>query len=176
MKSFLDLAKSRYSCRSYSEQEVPKETILKVLEAARIAPSATNAQPWRFVVLTKGPLRNEVTGCYGGEWLKSAPAIVVACGNHGESWRRADGKDHCDIDLAIGVDHITLAATENGLGTCWICKFDAMRCAEILKLPKGVAPVVLIPLGYPAEKNNYSERHLVRKPIEEIVSWEGYSF
>ncbi|MDX9768863.1 MAG: nitroreductase family protein [Tenuifilaceae bacterium] len=176
MKSFLDLAKSRYSCRSYSEQVVPKDTIMNVLEAARIAPSATNAQPWRFVILTQPEVRHEVASCYSGEWLKSAPVIIVACGNHSESWRRADGKDHCDIDLAIGIDHITLAAAEHGLGTCWICKFDAMRCAEMLKLPKGVAPIALIPLGVPAEKNNYSERHLVRKSMDEIVTWEGYNF
>lgn len=176
MSSFIDIAKARYSCRSYSDKEVSQSTILKVLDAARIAPSAVNAQPWRFVVLTKSPLRDAVVGCYSGEWLKTAPVIIVACGNFNESWRRADGKDHCDIDLGIAIDHITLAATENDLGTCWICKFDAMRCSEILKLPKGFAPIAMIPLGYPAEKNNYSERHLVRKSIDEIVSWEGFSF
>jgi len=86
------------------------------------------------------------------------------------------GKDHCDIDLAIAIDHITLAATDNGLATCWICKFDVMKCAEILKLPYNIYPVALIPLGYSSEKNNYSERHLIRKSIDEIVSWEGYTF
>jgi nitroreductase len=176
MSNFLEIAKGRYSCRSYSSREVSKDLILIVLEAARIAPSATNAQPWRFVVATKSPLREHVVGCYGGAWLNSAPVIIVACGNHAEAWRRADGKDHCDIDLAIAIDHITLAATDNDLATCWICKFDAIKCAEILKLPRGISPVALIPLGYPAEKNNYSERHLVRKPIDEIVSWEGFSF
>ncbi|MDX9847627.1 MAG: nitroreductase family protein [Tenuifilaceae bacterium] len=176
MSNFLKLAKDRYSCRSYSAQSLSKETIMNVLEAARIAPSATNAQPWRFVVITQSPLREEILKCYSGAWLSSAPAIIVVCGNHFESWRRADGKDHCDVDLAIAIDHITLAATDNDLATCWICKFDAMRCAEILRLPKGIAPFALIPLGFPQEKNNYSERHLVRKSIDEIVSWEGYNF
>ncbi len=175
MHSFIDLAKSRYSCRMYSNTPVAKDVILQILEAVRIAPSAVNAQPWRFVVLTQSELRNQINECYSAEWIRSAPVLVVACGNHTESWRRADGKDHCDIDLGIAIDHLTLAAAENGLGTCWVCKFDAMRCAEHLKLPKGISPIALIPLGYPAEKNNYSERHLVRKSIDEIVMWEEYS-
>lgn len=176
MSSFLELAKSRYSCRSYSDQQVPKELILQILEAARIAPSATNAQPCRFVVVSQSPLLEQIKKCYSGSWLNTAPVIIVACGNYAESWRRADGKDHLDVDLAIAIDHITLAATDNGLATCWVCKFDAMQCAELLKLPKGVAPIAMIPLGFPSEKNNYSERHLIRKTIDEIVAWEGYNF
>ncbi len=176
MDNFKDIAKSRYSCRSYSNKPVSKETIENVLECARIAPSATNAQPWRYVVVTQEPLRQQITDCYARSWLKSAPVIIVACGDYSASWRRADGKDHCDIDLAIGIDHITLAAANLGLGTCWICKFDAIKCAELLKLPRNIAPVALIPLGYPEDKNNYSEKHLVRKSLDEIVSWEGYSF
>jgi nitroreductase len=175
MKNFIDLAQSRYSCRSYSNQELSKELVEQVINGARIAPSATNAQPWKFVVITKSPLREQILSCYSGSWLSTAPVIIIACGNHSVSWRRADGKDHCDIDLAIAIDHLTLAATELGLATCWICKFNAIRCAEILKLPSNFSPIAIIPLGYPAEKNNYSERHLVRKPIEEIITWEGFS-
>jgi len=76
--------------------------------------------------------------------------------------------------LAIAIDHITLAASDNGLATCWICKFDAMKCSEILKLPSHISPVAIIPLGYPADEPNDSERHLKRKPLNEIVSWEGF--
>jgi nitroreductase len=172
--NFLDLAKSRYSCRSYSNEEVSKDLVEKVLECARIAPSATNAQPWQFFAVTKSPLFDQLVSCYAGSWLKSAPVIIVACGNHSLSWRRADGKDHCDIDLAIAIDHITLAATELGMATCWICKFDAMKCAEILKLPSNISSIALIPLGFPTQKNNYSERHLVRKHMDEIVTWIGF--
>jgi nitroreductase len=176
MDNFLNIAKSRYSCRSYSNAEVSSELLTNVMECARIAPSATNAQPWRFVIVTKEPLISQIASCYAATWLATAPAIIVACGNYAESWRRADGKDHCDIDLAIAIDHITLAAADSGLATCWICKFDAIKCASILKLPKHVAPIALIPIGYPAEKDNYTDRHVSRKPLSEIVSWDGYNF
>jgi|SRR5690554_6193999 len=176
MNAFFDIAKRRYSCRDYSSKVVPKDMIIRVLESARIAPSATNAQPIQFVVITKPELREQIASCYGAAWLQSAPVIIVACGNYRQSWQRADGKNHCDVDLGIAVDHLTLSATSNGLATCWICKFDVMKCAEILHLPKGVAPMALIPLGYAADKSNYSERHLARKPFDELVSWEGYNF
>ena len=176
MNTFIELAKKRYSCRAFNDKTISRQTLEKVLECARIAPSATNAQPWRFVVVSELPLRDQLIGCYARKWLETAPVIIVACGNHDESWRRADGKDHCDIDLAIAIDHITLAATDNGLATCWICKFDAIKCAELLKLPSNISPVALIPIGFPTENNNYSEKHLVRKSLDEIVSWEGYKF
>jgi nitroreductase len=176
MKSFQELAKERYSCRSYSSKEVSKDIISEVLNIARMAPSAKNLQPWRFVVVTNADLKEKLSDCYSASWLKTAPVIIVACGDHSASWKRSDGKDHCDIDLAIAIDHITLSATDIGLATCWICKFDVMKCAEVLNLPSNVYPVALIPLGYSAEKGNYSERHLIRKDLGDIVSWEGYNF
>ena len=174
MVNFLELAKQRYSCRSYSTQVPSRELIEQVLEAARIAPSAVNAQPWHFVVLTQSPLREGINGCYSRPWLASAPVVVVACGDHSASWRRGDGKDHCDIDLAIAIDHITLAAASVGLATCWVCKFDAMKCAELLKLPPHISPIALIPLGYPADSLKDSDRHLKRKSLAEIVHWEVF--
>lgn len=174
MNNFLELAKQRYSCRSYDARVVSKEQIEQVLEAARIAPSAVNAQPWHFVVATQSPLRDNLVGCYSRPWLASASVIIVACGDHSVSWRRADGKDHCDIDIAIAVDHITLKAAEMGLATCWICKFDAIKCAEFLKLPSHISPVVMIPLGYPSDKSDDSERHLKRKTLDQIVHWEKF--
>lgn len=175
MKSFREIAKERYSCRSYSSKEVDNHIISEVLESARIAPSAKNLQPWRFVVATEIELREKLSGCYSASWLKAAPVIIVACGDQSASWKRSDGKDHCDIDLAIAIDHITLAATDLGLATCWICKFDVMKCAQVLNLPSNIYPVALIPLGYSAEKGNYSERHLIRKDLSEIISWNGYN-
>ena len=95
-----------------------------------------------------------VEGCYQREWFADAPACVVACADHTRSWHRPnDGKDHADIDVAIAVDHLTLAAAEVGLGTCWVCNFDAKRCAAILHLPADVEPVVLVPMGYAAAEN-----------------------
>ncbi len=176
MTLFSKLVRDRYSCRQYDHREVPKELLVSVLECARMAPSAVNFQPVRFVVVSKDPLKSQLAECYAGSWLSSAPIIIVACGNYSEAWRRADGKSHCDIDVAIAVDHLTLAAAEVGLGTSWVCKFDAFRCASILKLPKHVSPIALVPIGYPLEKDNYSKLHLERKSLEELVSWEGYHF
>lgn len=172
--SFLSLAKERYSCRDYSSKKLAEEQIMQVLEAARVAPSAVNAQPFHFVVITDESLREDISSCYSRPWLKTAPVILAACGDHSVSWRRADGKDHCDIDVAIAVDHITLMAAEMGLATCWICKFDAIKCAQILKLPSHVSPVALIPLGYPNESSDNSERHLKRKSIDQIVHWNKF--
>lgn len=176
MRTFQELAKERYSCRAYSTKEVSKEIITEILDIARVAPSAKNLQPWRFVVATSNELKDKLCDCYQASWLKTAPVIIVACGDLASSWKRSDGKDHCDIDLAIAIDHITLAATDKGLATCWICKFDVMKCAQILNLPSDIYPVALIPMGYSSEKGNYSDRHLVRKGFEEIVSWDEYKF
>jgi nitroreductase len=170
---FLQLVKERYSCRKYRPQKVEKEKLLKVLEAGRLAPSAVNYQPWSFVVIQENPVLDQIKMCYAKDWLKSAPCIIVVCGDHEQSWKRDDGKDHCDIDVAIATDHITLAAAEQELGTCWVCKFDAEKCKKILQLPSNIEPVVLLPVGYP-EAKELNDRHLSRKNLEQIVYWEKY--
>ncbi|NLW00217.1 MAG: nitroreductase [Clostridiales bacterium] len=172
--SFLELAKKRYSCRRYKRQPVEKEKLEQVFEAARVAPSACNFQPFYFVVVTDGELKNKVASCYGGQWIKNAPAIIVACGDRSRSWKRFDGKDHCDVDTAIAVDHITLAAAELGLGTCWICAFDAARCREVLNLPEHIEPIVLLPIGYPDDKADPDRHQTRRKKLEELVFWNEF--
>jgi nitroreductase len=171
---FLKLAKNRYSCRRYRKQPVEKEKLEQVLEAARVAPSACNFQPYCFVVVTDEELKNEVASAYGGRWLKEAPAIIVACGDHKKSWKRFDGKDHCDVDVAIAVDHITLAAAELGLGTCWICAFNAERCREVLNLPDHIEPVVLLPIGYPDDQVNPGRHQENRRPMEDLAFWNEF--
>ncbi|MFO7154592.1 MAG: nitroreductase family protein [Caldicoprobacter oshimai] len=171
---FLQLAKNRYSCRSYKKVPVEKEKLEQVLEAGRIAPSACNLQPFYFVVVTDEDLKQKVASSYRGQWIKDAPAIIVACGDHSKSWKRADGKDHCDIDVAIAVDHMTLAAAELGLGTCWVCAFDAAKCREVLNLPAHIEPVVLLPIGYPADKGNPDRHQAQRKKLDDIVRWNGF--
>lgn len=168
--AFLEIARKRYSVRKYQDLAVEKEKILQILEAARIAPSAVNFQPWHFIALTDKGVISKVAEAYSREWLRRAPVIIVACGDHQKSWKRKDGKDHCDIDLAIAIDHMTLAAADLGLGTCWVCAFDAERCHEILELPDHLEVVALLPIGYPA-----GEREGInRKSLAEIVSWDKY--
>ncbi|HNV82333.1 MAG: nitroreductase family protein [Tenuifilaceae bacterium] len=174
MKDFLSLVESRYSCRSFQNKPIETALLEKVLEAARLAPSAVNAQPLKFIVVTQSPLKEKIVECYYRPWISTAPVLIIACGDHSQSWRRSDGKDHCDIDVAIAIDHITLAAADSGLATCWVCKFNAMQCAGVLKLPAHISPVAIIPIGYPADNPNDSERHSKRKPLNEIVSWNGF--
>ncbi len=151
--NFLDLAQKRYSVREYSSKEIEEEKLKYILEAARIAPSACNRQPTQFLVITdKNTLKNIYT-VYNRDWIKTAPCVIVAIGDHDKSWKRKDNKDHCDVDTAIAIDHLTLAACDKGLGTCWVCAFDSKLCHEILNLPPEKEVVVLIPVGYPATDN-----------------------
>jgi nitroreductase len=165
---FLNLARLRYSSRKYKQQNVEKDKLLYVLEAGRVAPSAVNFQPLFFVVVDERNLEN-VQSCYLRDWFRNVPMCIVICSDHSKSWKRADGKDHADIDAAIAADHITLAATSIGLATCWVCNFNRQRLCEVLNLPDFIEPVVIIPLGYPedsADQDRHSEK---RKPLSEIV-------
>lgn len=166
--TFLELVKKRASVRGYTEQAVEEEKLAYILECARQAPSAVNWQPWKFIVIVDQKLREEINTVYKGDWIKSAPIILVICGDHNQSWKRADGTDYCYIDIAIATDHITLAAAEQGLGTCWVCNFDAKLCSEILQLPANIEPIVLLPIGYPSSGLDLS-RHGKRKEMNEIL-------
>ena len=169
---FLNLAKNRYSSRKYVSAPVEEEKLLKILEAARVAPSAVNKQPWIFYVIREKYNLEKICTAYHRDWLKEAPVVIVACANHGASWIRADKKDHADIDLAIAIDHMTLQATELGLATCWICNFDVTKCREILKLYSHIEPIAIIPLAYPADITDPNRHSNMRKPLDEIVVWE----
>ena len=170
--NFLELAKKRFSVRKFTDQPVEEEKITMVLEAARVAPSAHNRQPYSFVVVRDEELRDRIAATYQYGWLKTAPVILVVLGDHSRSWRRSDGKDHCDIDGAIAIDHLTLQAVELGLGTCWVCMFDSMECHKILELPEHMEALALIPLGYPAKEGNADRHEEKRRPLSELARWE----
>lgn len=169
---FKDLAQRRYSVRSYQSTPVEREQLLKVLGAALLAPSAVNFQPWKFVVVTDPELLAQLHGCYHREWFKTAPACIVAIGDHDKGWHRpTDGKDYTDMDVAIAVDHLMLAATEIGLGTCWICHFNAEKCAEIFDLPANFEAIAMIPIGYP---NSETIPEKKRKTLDQTVLWNKF--
>lgn len=170
--SFIDLAKKRYSVRDYQDLPAEKEKIAQVLEAGRLAPSAVNYQPLHFIVITDQKVKTKVAETYARDWFKKAPAIIIVCGDHAKSWKRKDGKDHCDIDAAIAVDHMTLAATDLGLGSCWVCAFDAKKCHEVLGLPENLEVIAMMPIGYAAGNREPEKK---RKSLNDIVSWEGYN-
>ncbi len=167
MKSFLELVEARYSSRSYSDRAVEPDKVEYLLECARLAPSAVNFQPWKFVVVESAEKRARLQECYLREWFREAPLYVVVCADKAQSWKRKlDGHDHADIDAAIATEHICLAATELGLGSCWVCNFDADLCSEVLDLEGELYPVAIVPIGYPTDEPTSKKR----KPIEDVVS------
>jgi len=172
---FLDLAKKRFSARKYTDKPVEKDKILAVLEAGRVAPSAVNNQPWHFIVITEEKMRQKMADVYHREWFRDVPVMIILCADHSQSWKRSDGKDHADIDVAIAADHMTLAATDLGLGTCWICNFNRDKCVQLFNLPDHIDPVVILSLGYPVESGDTNRHESKRKRTDEIVSWEGFT-
>ena len=171
---FIELAKKRYSCRNYDIRPVEQEKIDLILEAGRIAPSAANLQPWHFIVIREKENLEKMGRIYTRDWFMKAPCVIILCGNHDQSWKRKDHKDHCDVDVAIATDHMTLQATELGLGTCWICNFDAELCRKLLSLPVNLEPIVILPLGYPRDKTDTERHGSQRKAMKEILSYERY--
>jgi nitroreductase len=172
--SFLELAKNRYSCRNYDSRPIDQDKLQLVLEAGRIAPSAVNFQPWHFIVIQEKENLQKLHEVYHREWFRTASCVIIICGDHDQSWRRKhDGKDHCDIDVAITVDHMTLQATELGLATCWICNFDPGKTKETLNLPSNLEPLVILPVGYPLDQPDLTRHEEKRKNIRDIVSYES---
>lgn len=163
----------RKSVRSYLDKNITKETIEELLQAARLAPSAVNYQPWRFFICQSDEIKQSITESYPRKWFKTAPLYIVACADKSQSWKRsADNKDHGNIDVAIAITHLMLKATEMGLGTCWVCNFDTSVVIEALNLDKFLEPVAIIPLGYPSEEmSDNKELAKKRKQIEEFTEW-----
>lgn len=162
---FLELVKNRYSCRSYQPKDVEQDKLDYIMECVRFAPSAVNKQPWKFRIVSSAEDRKKLCQCYDREWFATAPVIVIASILHDEEWVRFDGKHHGDIDIAIAVEHLCLAATEKSLGTCWVCNFDAELCRKEFALEANEEAAVLIPIGYPADEPKEKKR----KPIEKIT-------
>lgn len=166
--TFDSLINSRFSVRSFTSQKVEKQLLIEILEAARLAPSAVNYQPWHFIVITEEEDLRSIHEVYHRMWFREAPAVIAVCADHSQSWKRkTDGKDFADIDAAIAIDHLILKATELNLGTCWVCNFNVEMARQKLELPDHIEPIALIPIGYtdatPPVKS--------RKTLSEMVHW-----
>jgi nitroreductase len=169
--SIVELLKKRRSIRKYQAKVVEEETIMQVLEAARLGPSAANRQPCHFIVITKSEVRESLKTAYAAEWFIQAPVIIVGCVNAKEAWRRRDGEDFSKVDFAIAMQNLVLCATELGLGTCWIANFDENVVKKVLSIPKEIRVVAMTPLGYPDEKK---EPVTDRKILDEFVHREKW--
>ncbi len=158
----------RYSVRAYRSDPVEEEKLRRVLEAARLAPTAANRQAFQILVIPTAGREEELGRIYGASWFTQAPLVLGVCTFPQKAWTRKDGKNYADVDAAIVMDHIILAATALGLGTCWVAAFDPVAAREVLGLPPEVEPVVFTPLGYPAD----SPKPKKRKELSELVRYE----
>ncbi len=163
--------KKRRSVRSYKKNPIPEEDLNKVLEAARFAPSAHNAQDWKFVVIKdKKTIKEIAESAAGQSFIAEAPIVIAGVAlNPGDIM--SCGVPQYAVDLAIACDHITLQAIELGLGTCWIGAFSQQKVKDILGIPEECKVVALLPLGYPTGAPGEKSR----KEIDEIVSYDKFS-
>ena len=167
---FSELIARRYSVRAYKPDPVEDDKLRQVLEAARLAPTAANRQSFQLIVIRTAGKQAELKRLYQREWFLQAPLIICVCALPSQAWARRDGKNYADVDATIAMDHLILAATNLGLGTCWVAAFDPQAAREILQLPEGVEPIAFTPLGYPADRLGQKER----KPLSELVRYEHW--
>lgn len=171
--NFIELAKKRCSVRSYTEKQVEQEKIEKILEAGRVAPTASNNQPQKILVIkTEKGLEKLGEACN----VFGAPLFFVICADHTKTWKRAyDGMDSADIDASIVTTHMMLQATELGLDSIWICNFKPDVLRAEFAIPKDFVPINLLGIGYAAGEVKSPDRHLAqRKPLTETVFYETF--
>ncbi len=167
--NFYELIQSRRSVRAYKPDPVPQEAIDRILEAVRLAPTAANRQPFVFLVIREEKTRHALKIAYNQPWFYEAPVIILACAKPGEAWRRTDGRNYADVDTTIALDHLILAATAEGLGTCWIGAFNPPALRKALNLTDDLDPIAMTPLGFPAD----SPKPKNRKPLHDLVRYLG---
>jgi nitroreductase len=162
-----DVIEARFSVRSYARREVPPEALDRLVAAFSAAPTAANRQPLGLLLVKTAGREEELKRVYGRAWFTEAPLVAVVCTTPGSAWVRSDGKNYADVDAAIAFQTFILAATAEGLGTCWIGAFDPAAAREVFGLPEGVEPVAMTPLGYPSGTAQKPPR--LRKPLAQIV-------
>ena len=168
---FFELIHTRYSVRAYKSDQVEETKLKQILQAARLAPTAANRQPFHVIVIKTEGKVDVLKRVYSPKWFTDAPVVLCVCGTQEQAWtRRQDSKSYCDVDAAIVMDHIILAATALGLGTCWIAAFDPTAAREVLNLPPGVEPIAFTPLGYAAD----APREKRRKDLSALVKYEQW--
>lgn len=163
---------TRESVRNYDpDRPVPKEILDRILEAGRLAPSANNRQPWKFLVISSSEMLEKVRACYHREWFKDAPHILVVVGLRDQAWNRSyDGYNSVETDVAIAMTHLILAAENEGVGACWIAAYDPDMLTKALNLKENQSAYGITPLGYP--KTGYEKTKAKnRKPLKDIAEF-----
>lgn len=170
--SLMDLIEKRKSIRSYKPQDVEEEKLNYILQAFRKAPSAKNLQPWKLIVVKdKKKISDLSIACNNQTFISEAPVLIVACAKEDEAYGVMGGyMNSYPVDVALALEHLILAATEKGLGTCWIGAFKEKLVKDLLDVPDNVRVVAITPVGYPAIEG----RTRGRKPISEIVCYDKY--
>lgn len=169
---FLDIAKSRYSVRSYMDKKVEKEKLDKILEAAHVAPTAANLQPVRLLVVQEEKGLAKIGKAAN---IYNAPLAIIVCSDHSKAWKRPfDGKQTVDIDASIITDHMMLEASELKLGTVWVCYFKPDILKNEFNLPDNLEPISILVIGYSNESPASPERHSTQRiALEELVIYEN---
>ena len=168
----LEVIQKRRSVRKYKEDPIPEKDLMRVLEAARLAPSGKNFQPWKFIIVKDKALKEKLAQASAGQFfMAEAPIIIVGCGfpdncyahmgRYMKSW---------SVDVTIALEHLILQAQEEGLGTCWIGSFEEEEVKAILNIPENVKVLALTPLGYPDEIPRFRRR----KSLDEIISYDRF--
>ena len=169
--------KTRRSVRAYSTKSIEPISHERLLAALRYAPSACNFQPWRFILVEDQQLREKLAEASNRQmWMAQAPLIIVACGFAEMAYKSMGGYGNSvEVDIAIALDHLTLIAVAEGLGTCWIGAFDEQNVKDLLNVPKKVKVIALIPVGYPESANlNHPVNEIKRKSPEEVFCTDYY--
>ncbi len=167
---FREVIGVRRSIRGYKPDPVPDAVLRRILEAGRLAPTADNRQPFQLLVVTLAATRRRLQEVYDRDWFYAAPVILVGCVEPAKAWRRVDGFNAAEVDISIVMDHVVLAAANEGLGSCWICDFNEPRLKEILGVPPDVRVIAMTPLGFPAAEPPPFQR----KAFEELVRYEQW--
>lgn len=167
-----EAVRKRRSIRAYEPTPVPEEKLERILEAARLAPSAENLQPWHFIVVRDKDMRRKLARAPLAGFLGEAPVVIVGCGNRNSSPR------WFAVDVAIAMQSMVLTATGEGLGTCWVGSFREEEVRELLGIPEEYRVVALLAIGYPRNRVDLlgGLLHLMRrrKRLEEIVSFDRF--
>jgi len=172
-----EIIKNRYSVRDYKPDPIPEDKLQKILEAVRLAPSAHNAQDWKFIIIKNKETKKQLARAAGQNFIEKAPVIIAGVSLDADHLMSNEVPAYA-VDLSIALSYLTLAAVEEGLGTCWIGGFNQEEVKKILKIPKIIKRppeelykvVALIPIGYPKDKPSPK----IRKPLKEIICEEKF--